>query len=126
MTTLQSLLLRAVRSLSDGSGSFVPRMSSRRPENAHSRCDQGRWASTRTSSPIRETPLQCPTIHVLTVEPLDRLGLRGRGHPTKPNRPRAPGVTVHPDDPTDLSESLAQPFAGRREADPEKARRDDC
>jgi hypothetical protein len=28
---------------------------------------------------------------------------------------------VHPDDPTGLSESLAQPLAGRREADPEKA-----
>jgi hypothetical protein len=31
--------------------------------------------------------------------------------------------TVHPDDPTGLSDSLAQPLAGRREADPEKARR---
>jgi len=30
MTALKSLLLRAVRSLSDGSGSFVPRISSRR------------------------------------------------------------------------------------------------
>jgi hypothetical protein len=67
---------------------------------------------------------QCPTIHLLTVEPLGRrLDLRGRAHPTKANRPRAPGVTVHPDDPTGLSESLAHPLAGRREADPEKARR---
>src|SRR3989442_1116086 len=68
--------------------------------------------------------IQCPTIHFLTVEPLDRrLGPRGRGHPAKPNRPRAPDVTIHPDDSTGLSESLAHPLAGRREADPEKARR---
>ena len=59
--------------------------------------------------------IQCPTIHLLTVEPLDRrLGLRGRGPPAKPNRPRAPDVTIHPDDPTGLVASVDAVLADNR------------
>jgi hypothetical protein len=57
MTTQQSLLLRAVMS-SDGSGSFVPRMSSRRPENAHSRFGCGAAIGSLTArAQFSTTPL---------------------------------------------------------------------
>jgi hypothetical protein len=68
---LQSLLMRAVRSVSDGSGSFVAWMSSRRPENAHSRFD-----------------CRLPLLSLL--RPTSRLGQMRRSDRPRGVRPSAP------------------------------------